>query len=76
MFGLGGLKRPKVVAFDVIGTLFPLEPLRSFIVALGLPPAGLEGWFAAECRDAFAIGAIGDYQPFTTVLEGPLKTGA
>lgn len=73
MFGLGGPKRPKVVAFDVIGTLFPLEPLRSSIVALGLPPAGLEGWFAAGCRDAFAMAAVGDYEPFTTVLEGALE---
>ena len=72
MFGLGKKKRPKVVAFDIIGTVFPLEPLRSSIVGLGMPPAGLEGWFAAGCRDAFAIAAVGDYEPFTTVLEGAL----
>ena len=72
MFGLGGPKRPKMVAFDIIGTVFPLEPLRSSIVALGLPPAGLEGWFAAGCRDAFAMAAVGDYKPFTTILEAAL----
>jgi len=72
MFGLGRPKRPKMVAFDVIGTLFPLEPLRPSVVALGLPPAGLEGWFAAGCRDAFAMAAVGDYKPFTTVLEAAL----
>lgn len=72
MFGLGGPKRPKVVAFDIIGTVFPLEPLRSSVVALGLPPAGLEGWFAAGCRDAFAMAAVGDFEPFATVLEAAL----
>jgi 2-haloacid dehalogenase len=73
MFGIGRPARPKAVAFDVIGTLFPLEPLRGPIVALGLPPAGLEGWFAAGCRDAFAMAAVGDFSPFTTVLEAALE---
>ena len=73
MFGLSGLKRPKMVAFDIIGTVFPLEPLRSSVVALGLPPAGLEGWFAAGCRDAFAMAAAGDFKPFTTMLEAALE---
>lgn len=73
MFGLGGPKRPKMVAFDIIGTVFPLEPLRPSVVALGLPPAGLESWFAAGCRDAFAMAAVGDFEPFTTVLEAALE---
>lgn len=65
---------PKAVAFDIIGTLFPLEPLRTGIVALGLPAAGLEGWFAIGCRDAFALAAVGQFQPFTTILTGALET--
>jgi 2-haloacid dehalogenase len=73
MFGLGGPKRPKMVAFDIIGTVFPLEPLRASVMALGLPPAGLEGWFAAGCRDAFAMAAVGDFEPFATVLEAALE---
>ena len=72
MFGLGRPERPKMVAFDIIGTVFPLEPLRSPVVALGLPLAGLEGWFAAGCRDAFAMAAVGDFKSFTTVLEAAL----
>ena len=72
MFGLGGPRRPKMVAFDIIGTVFPLEPLRASILALGLPAAGLEGWFAAGCRDAFAMAAVGDFKPFATVLEAAL----
>lgn len=70
----GNPARPQAIAFDVIGTLFPLEPLRSRILALGLPAAGLEGWFAAGCRDAFALASIGQFKPFATVLAGALDT--
>lgn len=72
MFGWGRPRRPKVVAFDIIGTVFPLDPLRPAIVGLGLPPAGLEGWFAAGLRDAFALSAAGDFEPFMAVLDGAL----
>ena len=66
--------RPQAVAFDVIGTLFPLEPLRAGLVALSLPAAGLEGWFAAGCRDAFALASVGQFELFETVLESALET--
>lgn len=65
---------PRAVAFDIIGTMFPLEPLRAGIVALGLPPSGLEGWFAAACRDAFALASVEQFKPFATVLAGALDT--
>lgn len=70
----GKAARPEAIAFDVIGTLFPLEPLRTGILALGLPAAGLEGWFAAGCRDAFALASVGQFEPFATVLEGALAS--
>ncbi|MBP0491439.1 haloacid dehalogenase type II [Pararoseomonas indoligenes] len=72
MLGLGGPKRPEVVAFDMIGTVFPLDPLRPTIVEMGLPPAGLEGWFAAALRDAFAISAVGQFRPFPEILAAAL----
>ena len=75
MLGLGGRKR-KAVAFDVIGTVFPLEPLRSQLVRLGFAPSSLEGWFAAGLRDAFALAAAGDFKPFASVLEEALKSVA
>ena len=71
MFGWGP-RRPRAVAFDIIGTVFPLEPLRPVVVSLGLPPAALEGWFAAGLRDAFALSAAGDFAPLTEVLGGAL----
>lgn len=43
-------------------------------MALGLPAAGLESWFAAGCRDAFALASVGQFEPFATVLEGALET--
>ena len=70
MFGWN--RRPRVVAFDVIGTLFPLVPLRPALVALGLQPSALEAWFAAGLRDAFALAAAGDFAPFPKVLRAAL----
>lgn len=65
--------RPAVVAFDVIGTTFSLEPLRPRLTALGLPPGALETWFASGLRDAFALAASGSFEPFKTVLDGALQ---
>ena len=72
MFGWGKPRRPRAVAFDIIGTVFPLEPLRPIVVSLGLPPAALEGWFATGLRDAFALSAAGDFAPLAEVLGGAL----
>lgn len=65
--------RPQVVAFDIIGTTFSLEPLRPRLVALGLPPGALETWFASGLRDAFALAASGGFEPFKAVLDGALE---
>ena len=72
MFSWGRPKRPKVVAFDAIGTMFPLDPMRHSLMALGLPSAGLETWYATALRDALALTASGDFTPFVTVMEGAL----
>ena len=72
MFGWGKPKRPKVVAFDAIGTMFPLDAMRPSLMAIGLPAAGLESWYATAVRDALAWTASGDFKPFATVMEGAL----
>ena len=64
--------RPEVVAFDIIGTTFPLAPLRPALTALGLPPEALDAWFAAGLRDAFALSATGDFRPLPEVLSSGL----
>lgn len=61
--------RPLVVAFDIIETTIPLEPLRACFIEAGLPATGLEHWFSIGLRDAFALGAAGEYKPFMTVLQ-------
>lgn len=65
--------RPEVVAFDMIGTTFSLEPLRERLTALGLAPGALETWFASGLRDAFALAASDGFEPFRTVLDGALE---
>lgn len=64
--------RPHVVAFDIIGTVFSLEPLRDRLSALGLPGGSLEIWFAEGLRDAFALAAAGDFAPFRSMLDSAL----
>lgn len=66
------MTRPVVVAFDVIETLFSLEPLRARFVDAGLPGYGLEAWFTSLLRDAFALDATGIYRPFREVANSSL----
>ena len=68
------VRRPRVIAFDVIETLFPLEPLRARIVAAGQPGHVLELWFTRLLRDAFALTATGDYRPFADIAAGALAS--
>lgn len=63
---------PDAIAFDIIETLFGLEPLRSHFEQAGLPAHSLELWFATGLRDTFALAATGSYAPFRAVLEGAL----
>ena len=65
--------RPKVVAFDVIETLFALEPLRERLRVFGLPGAALEIWFARLLRNAFALDTSGTYKSFGEVARGTLE---
>lgn len=66
-------KRIAAVAFDVLGTLFSLETLRSPLTEAGLPPGALEAWFAQTLRDAFALEVTGVFKPFRQIASGTLK---
>ncbi|ANF23821.1 haloacid dehalogenase type II [Stutzerimonas stutzeri] len=68
--------QPEVVVFDVIETLFPLEPIRAKLEAANLPGHALETWFAQLLRNAFALSATGSYQPFRELAVDALKTVA
>ncbi|MGH8825645.1 MAG: haloacid dehalogenase type II [Jiangellaceae bacterium] len=68
--------RPLVIAFDVIETLFPLEPLRQRLLAAGLSGHVLELWFSTLLRDAFALVASGGYRPFGEIAADALRSAA
>lgn len=65
--------RPAVVAFDVVGTLFSLDPLAVWMRGAGLPEGSLPEWFARFLRDAFALETAGGYVPFRQVAGAALE---
>ncbi|MBL0885070.1 haloacid dehalogenase type II [Myceligenerans indicum] len=67
-------KRPRVIAFDVIETLFPLEPVRRRLVDAGQPGHVLELFFSRLLRDGFALAASGSYRPFGEVAAQALRS--
>src|SRR4051812_15099457 len=66
-------RRPQVVAFDVLETLFALEPLRDRLKSAGLPAHALELWFAQTLRSGFALAATDSFRPFKEVAAGTLR---
>ncbi|MDP8970381.1 MAG: haloacid dehalogenase type II [Actinomycetota bacterium] len=66
--------RPRVIVFDMIGTVFSLEPVRRALADRGLPPLALELWFARLLRDAFATTAAGGFITFADAARGALAT--
>jgi 2-haloacid dehalogenase len=66
-------RRPAVVAFDVIGTLMSLEPLRARLTDIGQPPGLLEAWYTRTLRDGMALSATGDYVSFGDAAETALR---
>ncbi len=71
---MNGIKhRPTVVAFDVVGTLFSLDPVAARLTDAGLPEGALGEWFARFLRDAMALDAAGIYVPFREVATATLE---
>lgn len=62
----------KTVVFDVLGTLFSLDTLRTELRELGAPDHALELWFGQSLRDYFAFSHAGGYVPLKEVLEAGL----
>ncbi|MBE1877176.1 haloacid dehalogenase type II [Myceligenerans pegani] len=67
-------RRPRVIAFDVIETMFPLEPIRRRLIDAGQPGHVLELFFSRLLRDGFALAAGGGYRPFGDVAAGALRS--
>jgi 2-haloacid dehalogenase len=66
-------RRPQVLAFDVLETLFALEPLRAAMVDAGLPPESLPLFLAQTLRDGMALDASGTYRPLSEVATSSLE---
>lgn len=65
-------KRPAIVAFDIIETVFSLQSLRARLEEAGADGGLLDLWFARSLRDAFALAATGGFAPFREVLKTTL----
>lgn len=65
--------RPRAIAFDVIETLFSLEPLRSRLKDAGLGGDVLDVWYARTLRDGMALTESGDYKSFPEVASATLE---
>ncbi|HEX9050064.1 MAG TPA: haloacid dehalogenase type II [Anaeromyxobacter sp.] len=66
------MPRPEAAVFDVIETIFPLEPLRPRLAALDLG-GELDLFFTRILRDAFALDATGTFKPFREIAAGALE---
>ena len=62
-----------LLLFDSIETIFSLDPLGDRLKEAGLPDNALPLFFAQLLRDAFAISATGQFQPFGGVASGTLE---
>lgn len=60
---------PSVVLFDVVETLFSLDPVNEALAPLGL---SIDLYFARLLRDGFSLAAAGSYQPFAEIAASAL----
>jgi 2-haloacid dehalogenase len=65
--------RPAAVAFDVVETLMPLEPLAARFERAGLPASALREWFARLLLYGVGLSLAGDYVPFPDVAAEALR---
>lgn len=65
--------RPTVVAFDVLETLFPLDPLKSRLKDAGLPADALQLWYARTLRDGLALDMTGQFKSYRDVAQATLE---
>ena len=54
----------RAVVFDVMGTLFSLEPVREHFVAIGAGPPTLEAWFQRILHETATVTIVDDYRAF------------
>lgn len=71
--GPDGPRRPRLLIFDVNGTLSDLSPLGARFADLGLPQHLATSWFAGLLRDGFALTAAGATARFAQMAAESLR---
>ncbi len=66
-------RRPLVAAFDVVGTLFSLEPLKLRLKEAGLPETALAEWFSRFLHASVALDVTDVFVPFREVATATLE---
>jgi len=69
-------RRPSVVAFDVVGTLFSLEPLGARLKEAGLPETALTEWFSRFLHASVALDVADVFVPFREVATATIEVMA
>lgn len=62
-----------VVAFDVMGTLFSLDPLGRRLGEAGAPDGALDAWFERTLHHAACLTLAGDFAPFADLARAALE---
>jgi 2-haloacid dehalogenase len=68
--------RPRVVAFDVVGTLFSLEPLRLRLKEAGFSETALGEWFSRFLHASVSLDVADVFVPFREVAIATLEVMA
>lgn len=63
---------PRIIFFDVVETVFSLDPLREKLADFNLPVGTDRLFFAQLLRDAFALSASGVFHTFHEIAKGTL----
>jgi len=69
-------RRPSAVAFDVVGTLFSLEPLGARFKEAGFPETALAEWFGRFLHASVALDVADVFVPFREVAIATLDVMA
>lgn len=67
------MKRPRVVVFDLIETLFSLDSIKARFREAGLQPVDVDAWILRTIADGFALALCDDYRPFADAARSALE---
>jgi 2-haloacid dehalogenase len=68
--------RPDAVVFDVVETLFGLQPVAAALESHGVAASALDVFFTRLLRDGFALGATGVTHSFPVLADAALSVVA